>query len=942
MVVKMTMDAGNFKKTAAEISRQIKNIDAEVKAMGGSDKAGKSKLEEKLSLQQKAVENLKAAAEKARAELSGADTDAQKLMAAKNLSTLETQLTTAEAKALALKNQLSAASLIKFGSLATNFGKSMRTMGRSLSLYVSAPLAALGGKAYKSALDYESATVSMQKTIDETDTTKYADITQAFKDMSSTGPVSFTELMELAGQAGSLGVGADQVVEFVQSVAMLSETADDLDASTGAVSLAKFLNVTDQGDFANIERTASALTELGNRMNATEGEIMQMAQRMASTGELAGLSNESILALAAGFTSVGIEAEAGGSAAGKLMKMMTLAAADGGMNRFSEIMNMDGAQFASAFKGDAGGTIIDFFDALGQLDETKDFGALTWLQENGFKEIRLSNLAAAAATNPDLFRTALNISKEAYAANTALSEEAAKRYGTAESYQRVQLNRMENASADVGENLVDPIQDIMTKVTDLLTKFSELDEGTQNWILGAAAGLVVGGPLMVGLGSVIETVGKITTAIGKAKMSTGTLQGLMSSQALWGIAAGGAVALLVVAITSLDNETQSIKESLKNIEFKIDETSYNETMAAINEMRNKANMLSGDEGTKNAGVSAAVQAGYGTNAMFGQAFGYETARSEQVVAETSGKYSAFIDDLNNQIVAAVGAGDTSLAGKLEEKRTAKQAEWDAAIMAERAAYSDIIGKLFAGMIDSPELKTSLEQASKDYDLFAAVTNAIEQSELGNDVDFGAILTSEIMERFFGNAYMRPSYANAVELKQAVAESLTESVKGVEGESVLNALWNAIINDPNASTMLDLTQTQGVFDGWVELMDFSKLGESAGQSFGTTLTPGLADPITDAIPSAKLNLQKLGATLAIEAAAQAALISNAFNAGLHFNVPGVGGAGGVVGTSGSTVVNNNVTVNAGSSVAGTGIYGIQRGLTDALNRMNRGYGKGGKA
>ena len=41
MVVRLSMDAGGFKKTASEINRQIRNIDKEIKGMGG-DQAGAS------------------------------------------------------------------------------------------------------------------------------------------------------------------------------------------------------------------------------------------------------------------------------------------------------------------------------------------------------------------------------------------------------------------------------------------------------------------------------------------------------------------------------------------------------------------------------------------------------------------------------------------------------------------------------------------------------------------------------------------------------------------------------------------------------------------------------------------------------------------------------------------------------------------------------------
>ncbi|MHC1786135.1 MAG: phage tail tape measure protein [Christensenellales bacterium] len=544
MVVRLTMDAGGFKKTAAEIKTQIKNIDSEIKSMGADDKGKKSKLEEKLGLQKTAVENLEKAVKNAKAALTNADTEAKKLIEAKRVSNLETDLVNAKLKAEALQRQISAANLIKFGTLATNFGKSMRTMGRTMSMYISGPLAALGGKAYKTALDFESATVSMQKTVDETDSTTYEDIAAAFKEMSENGPTSFTELMELAGMAGAFGVGADDIVKFVESVSMLSVTADDIDAASGAEGLTKLLNITQQGDYSNIQRVASALTELGNRTNATEGEILIMATRMASTGELAGLSTEGILALAAGFTSVGIEAEAGGTAAGKVMKMMTSAALSDEDNVFSKIMGISGKDFASGWRSDAASSMISFFQSLSELDANKDFGAIQWLEENGLTEIRLSNLIAAAATNPKLFENALATSKEAYDLNTALTDEAEKRYNTAESYQSTQFNRMENASADVGENLVDPIQNIMTKVADLLEKFSALDEGTQNWILGIGGGLVVGGPALVGLGKVFETIGGIATHFGSAKAATSSWQAMMSNKSLWGLAAGGALLML--------------------------------------------------------------------------------------------------------------------------------------------------------------------------------------------------------------------------------------------------------------------------------------------------------------------------------------------------------------------------------------------------------------
>ncbi len=984
MVVRLTMDAGGFKKTATEIDRQIRNIDKEIKGMGGDP--SKSKLEEKLGLQQKAVENLQKAVDDARKKLNDADTDAQKLLAAKQLSGLETQLTNAEAKAQALKNQLSAANLIKFGTLATNFGRSMRLMGKTMSLYVSGPLMALGGKAYKTALDFESATVSMQKTIDETDTTKYEDIKNAFLEMSETTPVGYTELMELAGQAGALGVSADEVVEFVKSVAMISETADDLDASSGADVLARFLNVMDQGSFENITRVASAVTALGNNLATTEGELMAMAQRMAATGELAGLSTESVLALAAGLTSVGINAEAGGSAAGKLMKQMQLAGETGrramqefseysetaGMSardlqlaadsskwveataidlgrtkkevkdmvasmvkleQFSGVMNVTPAQFIAGWNENAGQSVLDFFIGLNEIEKSSgEESVLSKLQEMGLTEIRLSNMIASAASNPDKFKQAMEISNQAYEQNTALAEEAEKRYNTAESYQRMQLNRMENAAADAGENLVDPIQNVMTKITDLVGKFGELDEGTQNWILGIGGGLAVGGPALVGLGSVVSAVGKITTAIGKARTSTSALQAAISNPALWGIVAGvGAVSLLVAAIESIESPTEKIINSLTNIPISLDEDSYNATMAALAEVKAQADALSGETGERNKNISTAVKRGYGTAEMYGTALGYEATLTQSQIAEIAGRYSDKYDELN----AAIGAAKTDAdAKRAAEERDTLKANWDAEVAQAKANYMASVSALVSGMMQAqPEAKAALEQAAKDYDLLAALESVTRQVMATDDMAavealWAGLFTPDIMNKYFeGQSFKNLAPATAVyALRQELITSLKTSLEKAGGdESLAYTLLQSILTDPLAAGLYDATLTQGALDGLVELLDFKNAAEQSGIDFGEALTPGLSDAITDSIPDVSGAMDSMQTQLVSQAAAMGAAVAAAFNNNLKFNLPNATGGG-------------QVNVNVGSPTA-VDIYNIRKGLTDASRRAARGYGAG---
>lgn len=128
--------------------------------------------------------------------------------------------------------------------------------------------------------------------------------------------------------AGQLGVAKEELIGFTEAYIGLQESTN-INGEDGAADIARFLNVTEKST-ANIERVGGVIVGLGNNFATTEQEILAMATRMGATADLAGFSSAEILAFSAALSSVGINAEAGGSAAGKLMKKMQLAAEVGG------------------------------------------------------------------------------------------------------------------------------------------------------------------------------------------------------------------------------------------------------------------------------------------------------------------------------------------------------------------------------------------------------------------------------------------------------------------------------------------------------------------------------------------------------------------------------------------------------------------------------------
>src|SRR5690606_22375951 len=114
------------------------------------------------------------------------------------------------------------------------------------------------------------------------------------------------------------------------------------------------------------DRLGSTIVALGNNFATTEREIVEFGTRIAGAGELAGLSEHQILAIGAAMSSVGIEAEAGGTSVQKVLNAMTQSVAEGGetLTTFARTAGMSAEQFRQAFRTDAAGAFSAFVKGL--------------------------------------------------------------------------------------------------------------------------------------------------------------------------------------------------------------------------------------------------------------------------------------------------------------------------------------------------------------------------------------------------------------------------------------------------------------------------------------------------------------------------------------------------------------------------------------------------
>lgn len=415
-------------------------------------------------------------------------------------------------------------------NVATSTGKTMTT-------HLTLPLTALGAVATKSAITFESAFTGVRKTVDATSET-YDILSDNIKKMATETASSSAEIagvMEIAGQLGvEVGESGKSITKFTKIMVELGD-ATNLSAEEAATSLAQFMNIMGTSN-DNVDRLGSSIVDLGNNFATTERDIVNMSLRLASAGKVSGLTEQQILALSTAMASVGIEAEAGGTAMSQTLAAIESAVASGGdkLAEFARIANMSTEEFASAWQNTPMEALQAFIVGLGGLADQGENATLI-LDDLGLSGVRQSNMLKALALSADNMTGALATSNEAWEQNTALTEEAEKRYGTTESRLKQLKESFNNVAIEIGEILIPFLQQLVDVLQKMVDGWNSLPEGMQKAIV--YIGLVVAaiGPLLTAVGSLLKLYLELKTL--------GGLAGILSAGSVVGEAGAAATAV---------------------------------------------------------------------------------------------------------------------------------------------------------------------------------------------------------------------------------------------------------------------------------------------------------------------------------------------------------------------------------------------------------------
>jgi hypothetical protein len=592
MVIKLGLDDADFGKGVQNAKKQVTYLAKEMSAnMKIADMAGNQLgklgtrydgLTKIIGAQEKQVASLKKAYDESFVD--GKATDSTKRLAAQlqdangKLANYKQQLinTAGSMAELQVRTTGVTGQIAKVSEAMVKHGGRMQSVGSAMTKGLTVPIAGLATVVTKAAIDWESAFAGVKKTTDEVVDSNgkvvysYDDLESSLRSMANELPATHAEIANVAEAAGQLGIQTENVSAFTKVMIDLGESTN-MSAETAATELARFANITQmsQDKFSNL---GSALVDLGNNFATTESEISSMALRLAGAGAQIGMSEGDILGFAAALSSVGVEAEAGGSAFSKVMVNMQLAVEKGSgafselkghaedqgvswerlvsavrnggkeltgvskemgftsselkkmykeadksktsLEQFSDVAGLTSEQFSKMFKENPSEAIMKFVEGLGKAEE-KGTSAIKVLDDMDIKEVRLRDSLLRAANASGVFSGAVEMGNKAFGENNALAEEASKRYETTESKLKMLRNEAKNAAIDLGGPFVDALRDglesakpLIKGLGNLAKGFSDMDPKAQQAIVKWVGLTAVAGPLL-------SVTGKLTSGFGK-------------------------------------------------------------------------------------------------------------------------------------------------------------------------------------------------------------------------------------------------------------------------------------------------------------------------------------------------------------------------------------------------------------------------------------------
>ena len=431
--------------------------------------------------------------------------------------------------------------------------------------------------AAESAIEFEDAFAEVHKTVEATDE-QFAEINAGLRELSTRVPTSASDLATIAGLAGQMGVGADDVVAFTEAMVDFANSTN-ITAEQATQDIAQIYNVIGKGgNFDDLDNLLSTIVELGNNTATTEKDIVEMFKNISAGASRVGMTEAQMAALAATLSSLGLD-KGGASAISKILTKIDMAVATNAdsLEVWAEAANMSADAFKQAWSEDSAEVLLTIVSSMSDaVDEGGSLNAM--LDELGVSELRQVDTMSRLINASGEYEKNIGLANGAYEDATALSEEAAKRYKTVASQLKILKNNFMEFAISIGDTLLPYINKFVEFLKGVAEWFNNLDPKVKDAIANTLLFVAALSPLLKGLSKGGTLLAGFIKKVVLFEMRTGTLTSIIKS--LWGVVQPilsviskfvvghplvAAITALIAILVWLYNTCEPFKEFVDNI-----------------------------------------------------------------------------------------------------------------------------------------------------------------------------------------------------------------------------------------------------------------------------------------------------------------------------------------------------------------------------------------
>lgn len=366
-------------------------------------------------------------------------------------------------------------------------------------------LAAAMGSTVFMAGKFETAFTSVERALKPLPD-EISSIKQQLIDLSTTMPVAFADITNIATLGAQMGIGASGIESFTKTIAAFSAvTGVTVEESAQSYGRIASLTKLPQDQF---EKLGSAVLYAGNNAVATEQQILRMTESIAGATSLVGYTTDQTVGLATAFASLGIAPEAARGVITRVFADISRVVDTGGkkLEVFAATSGMTATEVKKLWAESPDKFFSSLLKGIGTAENfTKTMDAL------GFTETRETTILTKLSKNLDVVNKSMSDASMSFKSGTALSEGYEKTADNLESKIRMLTNALQAMADTAGSAMVGP-----------LGAFIEILEQ------GAVAMSVfmkspLGGSLVPIVTGVTAVTGVILTLMGMSKRATAQL-----------------------------------------------------------------------------------------------------------------------------------------------------------------------------------------------------------------------------------------------------------------------------------------------------------------------------------------------------------------------------------------------------------------------------------